>query len=101
MEFIGFRPVILPDGGLLPVGIPLVPAIFLPTIKAWLVLPLVRAPPKDQRGLLPDAAPGTGKAHGIKRAAEEQACAIRVEHIDGAVLCRVVIHTRQGRLRRL
>src|SRR5699024_9134541 len=98
MEFIGFRPVILPDGGLLPVGIPLVPAIFLPTIKAWLVLPLVRAPPKDQRVLLPDAAPGKVKAHGIKRAAEDQAFGIRVEHIDAAVICQVVMHTAHGLL---
>ena len=65
------------------------------------MLPLVRAPPKDQCVLLPDAAPGEVKAHGVKRAAEDQALGIRVEHIDAAVIRQVVMHTAHGLLGKL
>ena len=65
------------------------------------MLPLVRAPPKDQRVLLPDTTPGEVKAHGVKRTTEDQALGIRVEHIDAAVIRQVVMHTVHGLLGKL
>ena len=51
-----------PDGGLLPVGVPLVLSVFLPAVEYRLMLPLIRRAAQHQAGLLPDTAAGEVEA---------------------------------------
>lgn len=97
MFLAGFRPVVVPDGCLLAVGIPLVFPVQLPAKEARLVLSLVRTAAQDQGVLLPDAAAGQVEARVLEGLAEVQPLGICVEYIDGSILLHVLFHIDESR----
>ena len=97
MLLAGLRPIVFPDGRLLAVGIPLMPAFQLPAKKTRLMLPLVRAAPQHQGILLPDAAAGQVKACVFECLAEVQPLGIGMEYIDGSIRLHVLFHIDEGR----
>ena len=84
--------VVLPDSGLLAVGIPLVLPICTPAVKTGFVHPLVGTAAQHQGVLLPDAAAGQVEACLLEGLTEVQPLRVRMEHIDAAVRCQVLIH---------
>ena len=80
------RTVIFPDGGLLPVGIPLVLPALLPSEQTRLMLPLVWASSKDQCVLLPDTATRKIESCILECLSEIQPLRIRMEYINGSIL---------------
>lgn len=56
----------LPNGSLLPVGIPLMLTFLLPSEQARLMLPLIGRTSQNEARLLPDTAPGEVEPGGIK-----------------------------------
>ena len=81
MLLAGLWTVIFPDGGLLPVGVPLMLPTDLPAKQARLVLPLVWGTSQYQSILLPDTAAGQIKSGIMERLPEDQSFGIRMEHI--------------------
>lgn len=92
MVLVGLRPVILPDGRLLTVRIPLVFALLLPTVKTRFVLPLVRTTAQHQRILLPDTAPGQVEPGILECLSKVQPLSVSVEDIDGTIVCQMTVH---------
>ena len=81
-----------PDGGLLPVGVPLVLPVFLPAVEYRLMLPLIRRAAQHQAGLLPDTAAGEVEACICECPGEVQPFRICMEYVDGSILRHDLFH---------
>ena len=96
MIFRGLGAVILPNGGLLSVRIPLVLAAQLPAEQAGFMPPLIRRTPQHKGVLFPDTAPRKIEPGIVKCFSEVQALGIRMENIDGGILRHVLLHANKS-----
>ena len=91
-RLVGFLLVLieLPDRRQVPIGVPFMLALLLPTEQDRLMSPLIRAPASHQRLLLPDTGAGEIESRVRERPAEVQPLRICMEYVDR----RIVRHTR-------
>ena len=92
MVLVPLRFVVVPDGGLLPVGIPRVLPVLQKAVQHRLMLPLVIRAPKHEGILHPDAHPGKVEPRVHKCFPEIQPLRVRMEHISRTAFFQVCRH---------
>ena len=93
--------VVVPDGGLLAVGVPAVLAVLKEAVQNRLVLPLIVAAAQHQRVLYPNTYPGQVETCVHERPAETQSFCVRMKNIGRTSFLKMGDHIREGLMKEL
>ena len=88
--------IIVPDGGLLSVGIPRVLAVLQKAVEHRLMLPLIIGATEHEAVLYPDAHTSEMEACVNECLSESQSFGIRVEAVSGSAFFKMVGHVLKG-----